>query len=330
MRAEKMVEFGGFDPEAIRKDYASWVEMLKKRKDLLVDEKKKQIKNQSLRETFLKAATVLDDFILSQKKAMSPEALRGKDLDAQFTDLEQIKTAINGNGRNEGERLYANLKSADDAMNKAGIDADGVSLSGGTVSVSPPSSPMGSPMALPRGERKESLRVFSFLALQVEFDSLKEAIVDRLNFLDKERAKQLKQENADEVNELRELFESCDKGKKGYLKKDEFIKCLTMLGEYVDPSEEDKLIQRIDQSGEGNVNLGDFTKYFLSLKKEGQTEEEMIASFVAMGADKLVTRQQMSAAMSADTVEFLCKVMPAKGQGYDFIAYCKQVFGKKQ
>jgi actinin alpha len=134
----------------------------------------------------------------------------------------------------------------------------------------------------------------------------------------------------EQLDEFHETFKHFDKAGKNHLGKNDFKAACAAVGEDIPDSELDAVFRKYDKDNDGLISFEEFTEYMSGLVKEGTGYEDVIASFkeLAGGAD-VISQQQLLSNMEKEEAEYLIQTMPKKGDGYDYVAYANETFGKK-
>nr|CAG4714688.1 unnamed protein product [Naegleria fowleri] len=134
----------------------------------------------------------------------------------------------------------------------------------------------------------------------------------------------------EQLKDFRETFKYFDKDKDGKLSKADFKACVCSLGEDIDDKEVDKVFASVDSDRDGFIEFNEFLGYMRRLAEEGSGYEDVVESFKQLAGEKdYVTEAQLRAVMEPSEADFLLQQMPKKGDGYDYIAYAKALFGRE-
>jgi len=166
--------------------------------------------------------------------------------------------------------------------------------------------------------------------LQSCSDQIKSAFSKRTKAIEAQIiSKKLGSVTKEQLDEFHETFKHFDKAGRNALGKNDFKAACASVGEDIPDNELESVFKKFDKNNDGLISFEEFTEYMSSIVKEGTGYEDVIASFkeLAGGAD-FITETQLKANMEKDEAEYLLKVMPKKGDGYDYTKYANTTFGK--
>ena len=154
-------------------------------------------------------------------------------------------------------------------------------------------------------------------------DSIKARRADLEDELNKKNGSKASPE---EIEEFRELFRTFAKGG-SELKWYEFKAVLSALGDDVNDDEAKKLFDSVDINGDGGIEFNEFMEFMIKRRESSDSPEAIIEAFreIAGGKD-YITEAEMAPHLTPAQLEHAKKVMPKKGDGYDYTAYTSASF----
>jgi len=168
---------------------------------------------------------------------------------------------------------------------------------------------------------------FTLKGLKEMSESLMEMITSRRALLeDQLNKKNGSKASPEEVEEFRELFRTFAKGGDA-LKWYEFKAVLSALGDDVNDDEAKKLFDSVDTDHSGVMEFNEFMEFMIKRRESSDSPEAIIEAFreIAGGKD-YITEAEMAPHLTPEQLEHAKKVMPKKGEGYDYTAYTTASF----
>ncbi len=172
--------------------------------------------------------------------------------------------------------------------------------------------------------------LLSYRDCQVQWEQYRAFLSRKQKQIDEEiQHKKLKGVTPEQYAEIAKQFEQFDKDKSGQLDKTEFKACLFSLGYEFDGQTIDKLMAAHSADGGKHMNRQGFTNFMISTLGDTDTKDEIVAGFklINKGADH-ATAAAMNDVMSDEMVKYMAEKAPAKGKGYDYVAFTNDMFSR--
>jgi len=132
----------------------------------------------------------------------------------------------------------------------------------------------------------------------------------------------------EKIAEMKDSFKHFDKNKNGTLDKLEFKAALSAMSVFFASDAELERTFNNLAAGTGHVTLDQYIGFLTSKYEDKDSPDQIKDSFrqVADGAVTINRAQLATPPLGAEDVEFLARVMPESGDGYDYVAYVDSVF----
>eukprot|EP01012_Entosiphon_sulcatum_P005067 TRINITY_DN1214_c0_g1_i1.p1 TRINITY_DN1214_c0_g1~~TRINITY_DN1214_c0_g1_i1.p1 ORF type:complete len:626 (-),score=135.76 TRINITY_DN1214_c0_g1_i1:96-1973(-) len=163
------------------------------------------------------------------------------------------------------------------------------------------------------------------------WEQLKESLEKRKAFIEAQiAAKQASGSVPPErLAEYKETFALFDTNKTGTLNLQEFTNCLRGLGIAIPDEEIENLFIKYAPDGKA-LTFDAFIKFMTERTADTETEEELVESFACFSKSATaITEEELRRGMGDEAAEYLMRVMPRSGGGYDYRAYVASIYGKK-
>jgi len=107
----------------------------------------------------------------------------------------------------------------------------------------------------------------------------------------------------------------------------EFKAVLSALGDDVNDDEAKKMFDSVDTDGNGSMEFDEFMDFMIKRRESSDSPEAIIEAFreIAGGKD-YITEAEMAPHLTPEQLEHAKKVMPKKGDGYDYTAFTNASF----
>ena len=259
------------------------------RSGVLAEELQKQESHETLRVDFAKKATALNSWLDEQLAAVGQPS--DQDESAQLAALGKMSGA-----QFEMEGSLAAVRAADQQLMDNSIT-------------------------------ENNHTALTIQDLEAKWKLLQKSIEDKRTVLNSTlEAKKGSQVSAEQLKELKEVFDHFDKDKNGVFDPLEFKACLSSLGE--DVSDED--IKAI--SPDGQLTFEQYVAFMTKRMSDTTTQDEIQASFKLIAGDKpYVSEAEIRNNFQADTAEYLIANMPrsqVEPTAFDYTVFTSAVFSR--
>jgi actinin alpha len=168
---------------------------------------------------------------------------------------------------------------------------------------------------------------FTLKGLKEMSESLMETLTSKRSLLEQQlNEKNGSKASPEEVEEYRELYRTFAKGGSG-LKWFELKAVLSALGDDCDDNAAKKIVDEFDKDKNGEIVFEEFMQFMIRRRETSDTPEAIIESFreIAGGKD-FITENELAPHLTPEQLEHAKRVMPKKGDGYDYTAYTGNAF----
>lgn len=282
---------GSFDVEAVSAKFNATIEVLDARGAAVADAEARLASNEALRAEYSSSAEKLSAYMTEQTQTLAADS---GSLDDQLSAAEAQSETVTASTT----ELLEAVETANNSLEEKHLTVDGA------VSVE---------------------------ALRAEVKQLVDGVMKKIAALRSEIQRLKGTEVSEEqMVEFREVFAHFDKDKSGSLQPLEFRGCLQSMGQ--DPTDEDvaAIMKTLDADNSGCVSFDEFLSYMVSITKDHDSEDEIIAAFRVITSDgDFITEQQMRSVMDGAQIDYLIKAMPVfegVDNAYDYKSWANSCF----
>jgi len=172
--------------------------------------------------------------------------------------------------------------------------------------------------------------LLSFRDCTVQWDQYKAFLARKQKQIEEEiQHKKLRGVTPEQYAEIETQFKQFDKDGSGKLDKSEFKACLYSLGHDVDGQAIDKLMKQYSKDDGKHMEKSGFTDFMISTLGDTDTKDEIVLGFKLINkGDDVATAARMNDVLSDDMMKYMAEKAPAKGKGYDYVAFTNDLFSR--